>query len=183
MGVSQEARAGFGLRLVASIIDGIFISIGGSIIGSVFGGMFGGIAGGMLGAMSPEVGSGDMAAIGGIIGSLLGIMVGMFLLGTVYNLLEAFTGATVGKMLIGLKVGDAAGMKASLGKLFFRYAIKNIMYLCSVVAGLLGLKFLGTVGSVLGLIVFLGCFLVLTKPRQALHDLIAGTAVYPSKTL
>lgn len=103
--------------------------------------------------------------------------------GTVYALLEAFLGATVGKMLVGIKIGDADGTKAGLGKLFLRYALKNGAFLCALLAGLIGVELLTTVGGIWSLTWFLGCFLVLTQARQGLHDKIAGTAVYPSKVL
>ena len=35
-----------------------------------------------------------------------------------------------------------------------------------------------TVGQVWGLVIFIGCFFVLGAKRQAIHDLIAKTAVF-----
>ncbi len=184
MGALMESRAGFGLRLTASLIDLVLIILGGIVIGSVFSAVLGSLFGGMLGSFENSTGqtiSGPQ--VGGFLGGLLGALIGISVFGTLYNLLEGLVGATVGKILLGLKIGDADGTKAGIGKLFFRYLLKNIVFVCSLLAGLLGIAILTKIGSVLGLIWFLGCFLVLGRSRQGLHDMIAGTAVYPSKVL
>ena len=46
-------------------------------------------------------------------------------------------------------------------------------------AWLTGIEMLGTVGVGLGLIVFIGCFFALGSGKQALHDMVLKTAVYP----
>jgi hypothetical protein len=38
---------------------------------------------------------------------------------------------------------------------------------------------LATLGNLGGLVIFVGCFFVLGMKRQAFHDMIMGTAVYP----
>jgi hypothetical protein len=38
---------------------------------------------------------------------------------------------------------------------------------------------LATLGNLAGLIFFVGCFFTLGMKRQAFHDMIAKTAVYP----
>ena len=50
--------------------------------------------------------------------------------------------------MIGLKIGDANGTKAGIGKLFFRYLLKNIAFVCSLLANLLGIAILTKVGFV-----------------------------------
>lgn len=180
MGALMESRAGFGLRLVASLLDVVLIVVGGILIGSVFGVVLRSIFGGMLGSFESSTGQ---TITGAQAGRLVGFLIGIAVFGVLYNLLEALVGATIGKMLIGLKIGDASGVKAGIGKLFFRYLLKNIAFVCSLLAGLLSIAILTKVGSVLGLIWFLGCFLVLGRSRQGLHDMLAGTAVYPRKVL
>lgn len=184
MGALMESRAGFGLRLVASLLDLVLIAVGGTVIGSVFGAALGSIFGGMLGPFESSTGqtiSGTQA--GNFLGGFLGSLIGISVFGTLYNLLEGLVGATIGKMLLGLKIGDAGGVKAGIGQLLFRYFLKNIAFVCALLAGLLGIAILTKIGSVLGFIWFLGCFLVLGRARQGLHDMIAGTAVYPRKVL
>ena len=61
-----------------------------------------------------------------------------------------------------------------------RWAIKNISNLMSLLIILTGAISIQWVGSLLGWVVFLGCFLVLASHRQALHDKIVKTAVFNS---
>ncbi len=183
MGANAESRVGFGLRLVASLIDAVFMIIGGVVIGTVFGGALGTVFGSAAGTIEVEGEAMSGAQVGGVVGAIAGVLIAMPVFGVVYSLLEAFTGATVGKMLLGFKVGADDGTKAGLGKLFWRYVLKNGTFFCAMAAGLIGVELLNTVGSVWGLIWFLGCFLALMQTRQGLHDKLSGTAVYPSKVL
>jgi uncharacterized RDD family membrane protein YckC len=41
-----------------------------------------------------------------------------------------------------------------------------------------GIHVLATLGSLAGLIIFVGCFFTLGVKKQAFHDMIAKTAVY-----
>ncbi len=183
MGASVESRVGFGLRLFASLIDFVFMLIGGLLIGAIFGGVLGSVFGSAMGPIDAGGESISGTAAGGVLGVLLGALIALPIFGAVYALLEAFTGATVGKMILGIKIGDANGTKAGLGKLFVRYALKNGAFICALLAGLIGVELLNNVGAVWSLLWFLGCFLTLTQARQGLHDKIAGTAVYPKKVL
>jgi uncharacterized RDD family membrane protein YckC len=54
------------------------------------------------------------------------------------------------------------GEKASIDKLLLRALI----------------KITGSFVGIIGLIIFIGCFFVLGKKKQALHDIICKTAVY-----
>jgi len=184
MGANIESRVGFGLRLVASLIDVVLMIIGGLIIGALFGGILGGLLGSSLGPL--EGASGEQisgAQAGGAFGMAIGSFLGILVFGPLYALLEAFTGATIGKMLIGIKIGDADGTKAGIGKLLLRYVIKNIAFVSSIVAGIIGIALISKIGGILGIVWFFGCFLALTSARQGLHDMIVQTAVYPRKVL
>ena len=44
--------------------------------------------------------------------------------------------------------------------------------------GFLGIAFLSTVGGLLSLVIFIGCFFVLGSQKQAIHDMISKTAVF-----
>jgi len=165
------------------VIDAVFMIVGGLAIGGIFGGVLGSVFGRAIGPIETGGETISGAQAGGLMGILLGVLIALPVFGTVYALLEAFTGATVGKMLLGIKIGDANGTKAGLGKLLVRYALKNGTFLCALLAGIIGVELLNKVGTVWGLIWFLGCFLTLTQARQGLHDKIAGTAVYPRKVL
>ncbi len=71
------------------------------------------------------------------------------------------------------EAGDPAAQGAIYGGLHF-------------VLGTLGaftFDALSRLGGLLGVVAFFGCFLALGEKKQALHDLIAGTAVYPKAAL
>jgi uncharacterized RDD family membrane protein YckC len=184
MGASIESRVGFGLRFAAILVDIVLMIVGGVVIGAVFGGVLGGIFGNFLGPIEGAGGeqlSGAQA--GGALGIIFGAIIGVLVFGPLYALLEGFTGATIGKMLIGIKIGDADGTKAGIGKLLLRYIIKNIAFVSSVVAAIIGIELIQKIGGILGIVWFFGCFLALTSARQGLHDIIIKTAVYPKKVL
>jgi uncharacterized RDD family membrane protein YckC len=112
-------------------------------------------------------------------GAMMGVIAAAAVLGTVYFLVEGFTGYTLGKLLLGIRVASADGRQAPVSQLLARFAMKNINFLCTVLAALTGVALLATLGNLLGLAIFVGCFFVLGASRQALHDMVAKTAVYP----
>ena len=68
-----------------------------------------------------------------------------------------------------------------------RYLIKNdsknISSVLSFIAVTVSLSIIGTIGSFLGFIIFIGCFFTLGKSKQSIHDLISKTAVYNKSEL
>ncbi len=174
----MEQRVGFGKRLGAFLLDCVIVWAAAYLLGGTIGGLFGGT----LGAMVGNVGGGDPAAAavtGGAMAAMLGMIAAAAVLAIIYFLLEGFTGYTLGKLLLGIRIASADGTQAPVSQLLMRYALKNINYLCIVLAAVVGLRVLATVGNLLGLAIFIGCFFVLGASRQALHDMIAKTAVYP----
>jgi len=176
----MENRIGFGQRFLAWLIDGIISVVGGAVIGAMLGGILGGAAGAAAGS-GGSGGAAGGAQMGGLLGAMLGAVAGIAVFGTLYGLIEAFTGASPGKMILKIKIGNADGTAASVGTLFLRYVIKNIGLVCSVLALVVAPLIL--LGRLLGFVVFIGCFFVLGEARQALHDMIAKTAVYPRDRL
>lgn len=182
-GKSAHERIGFGKRLGAYLLDFVAAGIGGSIIG-----MF---AGATLTALffASEAGEGmeDAEMLGGgimaIIGGMLGTVAGMMLVVLLIMLLEAFTGQTIGKMILGIKNGNDDGSAASTGTLVTRAAIKYIGTILPVLAGITGVAMLGSIGSLAGLIVFIGFFFILGDKKQGFHDMIAKTAVFNKSDL
>ena len=133
-------KAGFLVRLVAYIIDVIILAIVAWIIQVIF----------VMPAMNPNAGGGAaaMAAIGYI----------LLLIWTLGYLIFFWTrsGATPGKMIMGLKVVTVDGGKLSVGKAV--------------------LRIIGYVVS--GIIVYLGfLWIIWDKDKQGWHDKIAGTYV------
>ena len=176
-------RIGFGRRLGAYLLDVVVAGLGGFVIG-----MFAG-AGlpALFFASEMNEGMEEAEALGGgvvaLLGGFLGTIAGMMLIFLFIMLLEAFTGQTVGKMILGIKNGDEDGAAAGSGKLITRAAIKYIGTILALVAGLTGVIMIGTIGQLLGFAVFIGFFFILGEKKQGFHDMIAKTAVYNKSDL
>ena len=165
----MEKRVGFALRLGAFAIDAVFV-----VILSI-------VAVPAIGAM---LGAGFAPQDASLAASLT--MAPGAVIGAAYFLIEGFTGASIGKMILKLKVGRPDGRMGSVGLFLLRWAIKNVGNLVAIVGAALALGtlspglpiFLIGAGNVLGLVIALGCLLALRKSKQALHDVLARTAVY-----
>jgi uncharacterized RDD family membrane protein YckC len=87
-------------------------------------------------------------------------------------------------MLLGLKIASETGSPATQNQLVMRWALKNSGSLIGLLAIIIGavVPFLGMIigwiGALANLAIFVGCFLTLGAQRQALHDILAHTAVF-----
>jgi uncharacterized RDD family membrane protein YckC len=174
----MNERIGFGQRLLASIIDGIVIAIAGGILGSVLGAVMGAGAGAVISTGDANQDAAMSSAAGGIVGAIAGAMLGMGLLQIGFAIWEGLTGQALGKMLLKIRIKAADGSVAGKDKLLTRAAAKYSNSLLTVLGALTGIGIISQLGSLVGLVIFVGCFFVLGQKRQALHDLIAKTAVF-----
>ncbi|MBN2140409.1 MAG: RDD family protein [Desulfovibrionaceae bacterium] len=101
-------------------------------------------------------------------------------LAAAYFLVEGICGRTPGKMIMRIVVRDQFGARAPLPRLLLRFLVKNLWILCSLLAALTGLAFFTYAGNLTGLALFIGFLFVLSRSRLAFHDLVSGTAVFPS---
>lgn len=110
----------------------------------------------------------------GIVWGFIGGLVFLF-----YSLMEIAYAATPGKMMLGIKIANADGTEAPTRRLTTRWFVKSGL---STSLSLLGMLFvsslLSSLSTVISIVIFFGCFMVLSAHRQALHDWIAQTAVY-----
>ena len=180
----MEQRIGFGKRLGAWALDlllcGIVAAVGGSTIGGWLGAYTGAAA---VAATNAAANAGQdsqaAAAVGGLFGAIAGFIIAFFLICLVYFLVEGFTGYTLGKLILGIRIANDDGTAAGVGTLLYRYLVKNSNPVLAVLAVLTGVHVLGTLGNLAGLLILVGCFFTLGVKRQAFHDMIAKTAVYP----
>ena len=173
----MERRVGFGPRFAAVLIDIAVVAIVGFAAGAAIGGMLGSGIGGVLGGSE----GGDAAAgaaLGATVGAALGAVAAFGGFVFLYSLIEAFTGASPGKLILGLKVGTAEGRRGSPPLYLKRWAIKYSGTVLGLLGAIPGLHALGLFAPAAGLVIFVGCFLVLGDKRQALHDMGAATAVF-----
>ena len=177
----MDKRATFLQRLLAAILDVVALFLLSLLVGGFLGTMVGSILGGVIGA---QTSGGAAIAWGGFMAAFfafLATVVLICLLSVPYRLIECFTGWTPGKYMLGLRVRNEDGSQPQLSQLVGRWAAAN----SALILGWLsftGIPF-GVLGLPLQIVFFLGCFLVLLPARQALHDKIAKTAVYPNDAL
>jgi len=171
----MDKRVGFGPRLGAALIDVVAIVILGGVFGGILGSVLGLGAGALAGSATDEGGAAVAAAAVGFFG---GMALGITLVGVLYGLIEAFTGASPGKMVLKLKIGFEDGRNAPVATYFTRWAVKYSGTILSSVGLITGISLLGTLGSLAGFVIFVGCFFVLAAKKQAIHDMAAKTAVF-----
>jgi uncharacterized RDD family membrane protein YckC len=173
----MENRIGFGKRLGAMVLDIVICGVLVAILGGMVGGMLGLTAGSLAAGGSSDAAAGAMS--GAALGAIMGMLAAAAVIGLAYFLIEGFTGYTLGKLLLGIRVANADGTQAPVSTLLARWALKNVNFVGTFVAVLTGMEFIRVLGNAGGLVIFVGCFLVLGMSRQALHDRIVHTAVYP----
>ena len=172
----MDKRVGLGTRLGAALLDMCFVTVVSLLLGGTLGALLGLGAGALAGTGTQEANT--AAATGAAIGAVGGMLLGIYVFGFLYSLIEAFTGASPGKMALKIRIGLEDGRKAPSSSLFARWAVKYAGTLLGVVALMPGLHIIAPIGSVASFIVFVGCFLVLGDKKQALHDMAAKTAVF-----
>jgi uncharacterized RDD family membrane protein YckC len=174
-------RVGFGPRLGAAIIDLIVVAALGVAIGGMVASMFPEYLAEVIARQTaktdPKVAA-QMAAMGGFFQAIAKYSAGAVVAGALYGLIEAFTGRSLGKLLLGLRIADASGRVASLGRLMGRWAVKQSGNLMALLAMITGVYLISQISQVPSWAIFIGFLLVLGKKRMALHDMAAQTAVY-----
>ena len=161
-------RIGFGPRLGAALLDIVFIILMLVPISLL------GLGAGLATALGLEEAVGnEEAEVLAIIGMGAGAIAMALILGVValaYTLIEALTGASPGKRVMGLQVAREDGSQGDVQLYLLRWALKNSGSLLQFVLPL--------ISSLVSLVFFFGCFAALGEKRQALHDIIAKTAVH-----
>lgn len=156
--------AGFWLRFIAYLIDGIILQIAGFIISLPFIGAI--VFNAFRIAREDSFTDQSMMGIAGILGAIFLLSLITVVMGWLYfSLMEASKNqGTLGKMVLGLQVTDMDGNRISFGRATGRYFAKIIS----------------------GMILMIGYILAgLTDKKQALHDLITNCLVIrkPAQTV
>jgi uncharacterized RDD family membrane protein YckC len=158
--MEKSQLAGFGNRLVAQIIDGIIVGIALMVILIPFGGVAA-----MLGLGASDLGNTDdaaAAAAAGIFGAGLLTFIGLSIIVPFFYeafMLSSSKQATLGKMLMKIKVVGQDGQALTFGQAFGRSLIKYITgNLCTL----------------------LWLWPLFNPEEQALHDLVGKSFVIRS---
>lgn len=161
-------RIGFGPRFGAFLLDFVFIIL--LLVPISLLGIGTGLAAAL--GLDSSVGGDEaeaLAMIGMGAGAIAMILVAG-ILGLAYTLIEAFTGASPGKRVMGLQVAHADGTAGDMKLYLIRWALKNSGTILNLV--------LPIISSLVSLVFFFGCFATLGEKKQALHDIIIKSAVY-----
>ncbi|MCX6567392.1 MAG: RDD family protein [Candidatus Aminicenantes bacterium] len=100
--------------------------------------------------------------------------------GLLYMLTDVVAAATPGKMFMRLKIRREDGRKTGIGNLLKRYLLKCSFLLIILPFGIVENTILSILFLSIGLIGFVGYFLILGGERQALHDRLSHTSVFRS---
>lgn len=163
-GETCSERVGFGPRFGAIVIDNIAVLVAGLVLG---------VIGALLlasDARSPAEAKSRLE-VGAMIGANLAIVL--------YSLWEGITGAAAGKLAVGIVIANDDGTRAPTGVLMTRWLYKSgVVGVLGLSGSVPGAEFMAVLSVLLGLVVICGCFAVFGESRQALHDMLAHTAVY-----
>lgn len=161
-------RIGFGPRLGAALLDVIILIV--ILVPISLLGLGAGLAAAF--GLDSAVGGDEAEAL-----AMIGMGAGAFamilvagIIGLAYTLIEAFTGASPGKRVMGLQVANADGSAGNMKLYLLRWTLKNSGSILNLV--------LPVISSLASLVFFFGCFATLGEKRQALHDIIIKSAVY-----
>jgi RDD family len=163
-------RVGFRRRVPAALLDLAAIALL-----SIFWGPWIGFRLGLAtaGGLGPGAGGIIVAATAGT------LLIALLWFGT-----EAIWGWTPGKRLLGIQIGTDEGFAAQRSRMALRWSIKSAPLLLALFALLLSLlapgvgRWLDLLAHLCALVVVGGCLLIYGSHRQALHDMLAHTAVY-----
>jgi uncharacterized RDD family membrane protein YckC len=162
-------RIGFGPRFGATVIDTVFIGL--MAVPLIRLGIRSSISSFMT-LWFESTGQYDedgFLLLGFVVGLLIS-MLAYIALDLLYGLIEALTGASPGKRIMGLQVAHEDGSKGDIQLYLLRWTLKN--------SGKLLTFILPGISSIAWMVFYFGCFAALGEKKQALHDRIAKSAVY-----
>jgi uncharacterized RDD family membrane protein YckC len=175
-------RATFWRRLGAYVIDTLVTVVLAAVGSRPLSGLFPHAVEQMLAMQMDKMSHAPNAAVAARMGSFaemgvrFGIAAGLIM--GVYMLIEGLYGRALGKLILGLRIATAEGRAAPVGQLLLRMLVKYAGAVVQLLWLFTGVVALSKVSQILGFVVLGGCLIALWPRRQALHDLVAKTAVY-----
>jgi len=166
-------RVGFGKRLLAHIIDFIILAIVGSIVMAMMG-----YIDILSNFVNEFMATQDFSVFEDMETALDGFTPVSILIYFLYYSLEIFMGASVGKLLLGLKIGNEDRTEATTNPLFKRYIIKHSDRVFTLLGIITTVFIFNLFSSLLVLTLVVGFFFTLSLKRQAFHDSLSKTAVF-----
>ena len=96
----------------------------------------------------------------------------------VYFSSELFVGASLGKLMLSIRIGSDDRYPAIFPKLLARYVIKNIGVITSLIAYAISTLSIDFAGDLIQIIVYIGFLFTIASRKQSFHDMLTATAVY-----
>jgi uncharacterized RDD family membrane protein YckC len=174
MDSEMENRVGFTPRAAAFMLDAAIVWALGLALQRPLSALFSGAVAAMIRETAARP---DAQQLGPVLEWAARWGVATTLVAPFYNFIEATRAWSPGKLVFGLRVVTEAGQPAPRSALLIRGFIKSAASLVAVAAMLTGARSLNGLVQATAWATWVGCLLVLTRERTALHDRIAGTAV------
>ncbi len=95
-----------------------------------------------------------------------------------YFILEGLIGASIAKLILGIRIAKANAEKGNLLYFMWRFIIKYSGVILVIIGFILDMDILMKIGLALIVVILIGSLTILSESRRALHDYISGTAVY-----
>gem|GEM_PF-487302 len=171
-----RSRTDIGLRYRAFMADTALATIFGFVTALLLGPLFRARLTQRLAASGDLEGMGGLAVFYGILLSFsLGGLIGL----TAAACMEAVTGASPGKRFLKIGIRHESGRPADRAGLVLRAVVKNLGVILAALAALFRSPSFGVLSLIAVLASGPGYMMAFGEKRQALHDRIAETAVYP----
>jgi len=164
-------RIGFGTRLGAHLLDGLFMVIFIWLVAYVVALLF------VSSVSTAAANNDDLAVANSFLSLIINMIYGIVLGASLYTLIEVFTGASFGKMILGVKIAQPNGEAAPMSAMLMRWALKNITLIFLILFALTHAEVLLQLNSLGQLFILVSCLMALRESKQALHDQLAGTVV------
>jgi uncharacterized RDD family membrane protein YckC len=101
-----------------------------------------------------------------------------FIITFMYYSLEVVLAATPGKFILGIQIANQDRTYANVVTLFIRFFLKHSSTILSLAAFVTFINAFSIVSSLISVAFIIGCFFVLAQKRQGFHDMLAKTAVF-----
>lgn len=173
-------RVSFMKRVGATILDGLFTGMILIIIMFTFGDFSS-----LFSEYMSVASSGDVAAITDFFQEKAAnssfiqlIMYVSFALTLMLMAFEVLMASSPGKLIFGIKIANVNRQNADFNTLLNRTLLKHSANILQFLGFVLSFSILDSLGSLLGIIVFIAYFFALGEQRQTLYDKIVRTTVY-----
>lgn len=107
--------------------------------------------------------------------------VALFMLLT--GIIEAITGAGIGKRIVGISIKNTIGDKPTQGVLIARWALKYLGTILFLISLFTDSWLILAISKTATVIIMLSTLLILTEYKQAIYDIIVKTMVYKNKKI